>query len=250
MMSNKYFSKVYLSTITGSLALSCSIFFAGGAFANDAAQLLKGFFSGNNNARFAGNPAQAQTVSNLANQRVLIESRIANALYSGQITPAQAESFRAQLNSNVNLQNQYLADGVFEFGEAQIVLDALNSLDASLTASLAATPSMPGFNNGPGRYRQQRWTDRVSAAQIDNRFRQLSRDIERGRVEGRLPQREYNALQSELNKISMERARLQNSDGYLSRNEERLISDRINRLQSRFVAELSDGRNSSSRRWY
>lgn len=122
------------------------------------------------------NAMQMQTVTNLNNQRTQIDTKITTALSNRSITNAQAASFRAQLNANANLQNQFLRDGIIDVSETQNVMNQLNSIDSSITAgSVTNVPGTPNF--GPGgrsQYRSSRNISRINdqRAQVESKLNQ------------------------------------------------------------------------------
>lgn len=251
------------------VALFSSFLASNSVQAADMNEIMRGLLNSRNSSS-----SQNQTIVNLNSQRASLESRIQQGLSTGQLSAAQAESIRAQVNYNMSLQNQSTSDGNLDFTEAQAVLNGLNVIDTSLTAAIAAgVPTYTGqnghpgnWNNGPGNWNngqgnqgrgwKNNWNNgrnnrqQVSTARTDALFTSISAQLEAGRTDGRLTRDEYRMLKSDLTRVTNDKLASVRSNMFISRTDEERIFNRLTTLNTRTTRELTDNQIASrERRW-
>ncbi|MBY0358351.1 MAG: hypothetical protein K2W82_10155 [Candidatus Obscuribacterales bacterium] len=178
----------------------------------------------------SGNYTQIQTMANLDSRRSQMDSVVTNAQRMGQINSQQAVDFRAELNQNRQLQNQYTTDGQFSFQEAQLVLTSLNNIDSRLQ-NLSNNPALSSRLVGSN------WRNRNS---LNSLQAQVAAKLEQGRVSRRLSNREYGMLKREFDQISNRKVQLASSGRFSNRGEYGQLLDRFNDLDQRVQYELNN----------
>lgn len=221
---------------------------------------------------------QMQIVSNLNQQRAAIESRIASAQSSGQISMQQAADLRSQLAQNSAQQGQFQADSILSVAEIQNLQSAMTSIDSALSSSintytasaasnvmalngascaapLASNPwgsRFSSWNQNRGQNRGQNWGQNWGQSRLQDVYNlqsTVSNRLESGRSRGRLSANEYSSLKRELDRVNTSIQRLASSNSRFSLSEKSNIVSRLNKLQDRISKELRD-RNVAYTPWF
>lgn len=237
----------------GTVALAASVFLAQPAGAQDAFGFLKQYF-GNAPTSSSTITHEAATIASLNARRVQLESQVAAAASSGQLSAQLAAAYRAQLNENAVVQTNYRGDGSLSFTEAQTVLTELNNIDgriqSAINSAVAVNP-LPNWecsNSGWTR----RWSAGLSTRQLDDLQAQILARLEGGRQEGRLTPDEYSKLKARLDRIIARKNQVTLSGGFVSRGEHNALLNRLQDLTRRVTKELEDRQvvGRASRWWY
>lgn len=232
----------YIALYTGLVSLSIGLSLQAPSCAQSPLDMVRDYFAPNqlNSTRARFDSSQMQTMTNLNSRRDQLNALLSNSLGIGQISPQLANDFRAQLNQNRFLQDQYTSDGQFSFAEAQTVLTALNDLDSRMQATISSNstfaPSPIGNIWAPAEF------DRIRA--------QVSSRLDQGRANGRLTASEYNSLRNQLDQIIAQRRQPAYSGRFSNRGEYRRLMSRLTALDNRVTREINDNQFASRGRRY
>jgi hypothetical protein len=185
-------------------------------------------------AMFAGlgiAPAMAQGTSTprIDQAQQAIGTRIQQGMASGHITPSEAQMLIRRDRDIQMREAQYKSNGNATPQERQQLRNDLGTLNADVERMMANNDVVrPPANAGntPG---------------IDNREYQVSRRIEEGVRSGRITQREARRLQSREREIARHEAFFK-SDGVVTRQERRQLSDEISALRNEVERLINDDR--------
>ncbi|MDB5845874.1 MAG: hypothetical protein JWP79_3184 [Polaromonas sp.] len=185
-------------------------------------------------AMFAGlgiAPAMAQGTSTprIDQAQQAIGTRIQQGMASGHITPSEAQMLIRRDRDIQMREAQYKSNGNTTPQERQQLRNDLGTLNADVERMMANNDVVrPPANAGntPG---------------IDNREYQVSRRIEEGVRSGRITQREARRLQSREREIARHEAFFK-SDGVVTRQERRQLSDEISALRNEVERLINDDR--------
>lgn len=183
---------------------------------------------------------QQMTAANLNAQRAHLEAQINTLAGSGRMHPGQANSLRAQLDSNARLQARYLSDG-FSFAEAQQLLTALNNIQTSLN-SYGYGGGWSGYRGGYG------GGFGGGFANINQMQAQALSRINQGRARGLLTNAEYRRLMNEYNAIANRERQLRR--GGLNPAERNWLVNRLQTLNSRLINEMRDSQTAGRGRFW
>lgn len=240
-MNNRLLSTIAVAVLGLATAPSAS--------AADFYDLLRGYLgvSAPNN-KVAAN--QALIISNMNTREAQLQNDISSGVTTGQLTAAEQNDLRADLNRISNLKAQYMADGSFNNFEVQSMLNEMMAFSTRLNTSLTnnVTTANSGFGNswfnrniGWGNSNNAFGNQAMLQANLSTRKSQLAASIDDGIRRGRLSWSEARMLRDRLDQISSKQSGFNGNDNRLSFRESRELINDLNNLETRIRAESNDG---------
>lgn len=174
----------------GMLAVYSMFLLSPVASANDYLDLLKSYLGTRGGAQ---SQTQEMVKTNINTRQAQLETEVQAGVNSGQLSSAEEQDLRSELNRIAAAEGSFLADGKLDNWEVQTLLDDLSGfsrrLDTYLTNSDTAKAASGSYNRGRGYYdtwRRHGRTDEVVTnqsqlqASVDARQAQLDSALEQG----------------------------------------------------------------------
>ncbi len=198
---------------------------------------------------------QADIKTTINNRQAQVEQQIEAGAASGQLTAAEEQELRDQLNHVAFLEGSYLADGTLSPTEIQSLVDELTNTSRKLQTYLANsavtgyagsvhTSGRAGYRDMLGKYggRHSGETGASNQAAIkavlDSKQAELDSKIATGLANGSLTLTQTRNLRVELQKIRVnEVAAL--ADGRMNYSEEKQLTDQLASLDTSIQAQTA-----------
>lgn len=223
------------------------------SYALDFDSLLRNYL-GN---RYPGSvvDSQADIKTTINNRQGEVEQEIEAGSASGQLTTAEEQELRAQLNHVAFLEGSYLTDGTLAPNEIQSLVDELTNTSRKLQtyltntavtgyAGTVRTSRHGSYRDMLGRYGGRRSDEAAASNQtaikaiVDSKQAELDSKIQTGLANGSLTLTEARNLRIELQKIHASESSFL-ADASLSYSEEKQLTDQLASLDRLIQAQTA-----------